>query len=111
MYKEFDRTLRFEEKGETIEEVFNKMFSQIRNKLSYEIKDLIIRIEPKDIEVVEAKKIVFTERFLGLFFPRKRNLYKVKAMITVRVGVIEISQIKFEEIDDTPTLLKQFLKI
>ncbi|ADL69186.1 DUF4312 family protein [Thermoanaerobacterium thermosaccharolyticum] len=105
MYKEFEKKLKIKGNGETIEEVFNKIFSQIKSRLVEKTKELLIRIEPKSVVIINARKIVYTERFLGLFFPRKRTFYEIETEITVRVGIIEISQIKFEESENKLSFL------
>ncbi|WP_232697286.1 DUF4312 family protein [Brevibacillus daliensis] len=95
--REFDQTMTLTGVGETKEAAFNQVFSQIKNKVSRESNDIIFRIEPVDIEVLSASVLTYKERFLGIFFPRTRTRYTVKARVSVRLCAVELSKIDFKE--------------
>lgn len=97
MYKELDYTLTLHGSGESKEAAFQQVFGQIKNKLAREIPELILRIEPMDVEVLKASQSTYKERFLGILFPRNRTKYTIEARILVRLRVIELSKIEFAE--------------
>lgn len=111
MYKELDYMITLSGSAETKEGAFNKVFSQIKPQVSKEFKELILRIEPKDIAVISAKETTHTERFLGFFFPRTKTRYEIRANVTVKLGLIEYSQVHFEQEIETPSLLQKVLRL
>ncbi|MDR0218166.1 MAG: DUF4312 family protein [Enterobacteriaceae bacterium] len=56
---------------------------------------LILRIEPKDVAVINATSKVTTERFLFFFLPRKREHYSVVLEVTVNVTLLDVQAIDF----------------
>ncbi|MBA4531990.1 DUF4312 family protein [Brevibacillus sp. 7WMA2] len=97
MYKELDYTLTLSGSGDSKEAAFQFVFSQIKSKMAREIPDLILRIEPMDVEVLKATQFSYKERFLGILFPRTRTKYTIEVRILVRLRVIELSKIPFTE--------------
>ena len=43
-------------------------------KVLKETTEVLIRIEPKEVTIRQAKEQVYTEKFLFFFFPRKSDL-------------------------------------
>lgn len=111
MYKEQETTLTLSGSAETKEEAFNRIFSQIKMELSKRIPGLLIRIEPMDIEIVSAIETVYTERLFGLFFPRKRTRYQIKADVTVRIRIIDLADVSFERDEEKPTPIQRILNL
>ncbi len=111
MYKELDYTLTLSGTAETKEGAFNDVFAQIKPQIAREITELVVRIEPKGLEVLSAGEISYTERFMGLFFPRTRRRYEVQVRLTVRLGLIELSQLKFVEKSESESLLRKILRL
>lgn len=90
-------TLTLTGRGDTKEAAFNQIFGQIKQAIAKEIHELVIRIEPQEIEILAARETVYTERFLGILFPRRRTKYEIQAKVGVRLGVILLSQISFTQ--------------
>lgn len=111
MYKELDYTLTLSGAAETKEGAFNKVFAQIKPQIAREINELVVRIEPKDLEVLSAEEICYTERFMGLFFPRTRRRYEVQVRLTVRLGLVELSKLQFVEKNESESLLRKVLRL
>ncbi|WP_026974162.1 DUF4312 family protein [Alicyclobacillus contaminans] len=92
-----DCTLTLTGRGETREAAIGKLLSQVQGAVRKSVKGLPIRIEPKGIEIVSADVTRYTERFLGLLFPRERSLYTLKANVTVQVTILDPDEIEFKE--------------
>ncbi|HZG17330.1 MAG TPA: DUF4312 family protein [Candidatus Bathyarchaeia archaeon] len=105
MYREQIYTLTLTGTAETKEGAFNKIFGQIKTSIANQISELVVRIEPQGVEVISAKETRYSEKFLGFLFPRERTTYEITAKISVRLGVIEVSNISFqqEELHASPT--------
>ncbi|SDY15034.1 conserved hypothetical protein EF_0831/AHA_3912 [Evansella caseinilytica] len=95
----FQKKVQTEGVGHSKETAINSALGNVQKKMIKEHKGLILRIEPLDIRVVEAKETTYTERFLLFFFPRKRSRYKVVLEIDVNVFLIKVEDIQFEKTD------------
>lgn len=97
MQKKLKHKVRIEGKGNTKEHAIANALGLIQKKVNAEIKGMIIRIEPVQIEVIEAIEETFTERFLMLLFPRKRSLFKLVMDIEVDLFILDTDKIHFIE--------------
>lgn len=97
MYTETTQTLRISGSGDTKEGAFNKIFSQIKHVVARQTNDLVVRIEPVGLEVISATETVGQERLFGLFFPRKRTRYDITVDMQVRLGVVHVENISFQQ--------------
>lgn len=82
--------------GNTKDQAFGNALGQIQKTLMKSNDEMMIRIEPLDVEVIEAVEETYTERFLIFFFPRKRSKFKVVLNVTVEMVVLEINKVPFE---------------
>ncbi|MFS0780408.1 DUF4312 family protein [Bacillus sp. 1P06AnD] len=82
--------------GHTKEQAFSAALGQIQRNVLKEQDDMVIRIEPLDVRVVEAIEETYTERFLLLLFPRKRSKYKVTLEVKVELVLLEVNKVAFE---------------
>ena len=76
---------------------FANALNQIHNRVLKEKNDVIVRIEPLDIQVVKAEQETFTERFFFFFLPRTRADYRVLLDVEVEITLIEMETIPFVE--------------
>jgi uncharacterized protein (TIGR03578 family) len=90
-------TLTVVGRAEKKENAFAKAFAQIQAEVKKRVSGLVIRIEPQDVEVESAVATRYTERFLGLLFPRERTRYEITVRVTVLVTTIDIDAIQFQE--------------
>lgn len=97
VYKKMTYSVRIQGKGESKEHAIANALGKIQKKVNAELSGMIIRIEPLEVKIIEAIEEVYTERFLLLFFPRKRSVFKVELDILVQLFLLEIDNIKFEE--------------
>ena len=76
---------------------FANALNQIHNRVLKEKDDVIVRIEPVDIQIVRAEQETFTERFLFFFLPRTRADYRVLLDVEVEITLIEMETVSFVE--------------
>lgn len=106
-----EEVLRIEGAGETETLAFQAIFAQVRDKLSQKYADIFLQIEPQGIEVVRARVHTHTERFLGLFFPRRRRRYHLTVNLTVKVRRIDATRIDYEETTEKLSAAQRILKM
>lgn len=56
---------------------------------------ILLRIEPQDVQVVQAHEAVRKEAFLFFFLRRERRTYSVELDVTVNVTAINLDQVDF----------------
>lgn len=105
----FQTKLQIKGVGSSKEQAINTALGNIQKKVMDDYKGMIIRIEPMDVQVIEAKESSYTERFLFFFFPRKRSKYKVVLEIEVKVFLLEVDKIQFEKIDEPNNIRNMIL--
>ncbi|WP_199880751.1 DUF4312 family protein [Bacillus massiliglaciei] len=97
MYKKLTHKVRIEGKGNIEDQTIANALGRIQKKVNAELKGMIIRIEPMKIEIVEATEETYNERFLMLFFPRKRSLFRIVMDVEVDLFILDTDQINFIE--------------
>jgi uncharacterized protein (TIGR03578 family) len=56
---------------------------------------ILLRIEPQDVQVVQAQETTRKEAFLFLFLRRERRSYSVELDVTVNVTAINLDKVEF----------------
>jgi len=97
--------------GETKEAALSKLFSQVQGEVRKSVKGAPIRVEPKDLKIVSADVTRYTERFLGILFPRARSRYSIQARVTVQVTVLDLDTIQFTEHKEQLSSFQHVLKL
>lgn len=98
MLKEMEHGLTVTGSGESKEKAFHNIFSQLKPMIAKDFSDnIVIRIEPKDVEIEAAIEKMYTERFFGLLFPRQRKYFSITARITMHLHLIELAKVPFEQ--------------
>lgn len=82
--------------GKTKNEAFSSALNQIQKTILKQHDQLILRIEPVDIEVLKSEYNEKTERFLFLFFPRVKTNYFVSLEVTVDVTLFSLEDVDFK---------------
>lgn len=105
------KTLIVSGKGDTKQSAFASALSTIQKQVMEKNEDVMLQITPVSVQVVSAKAQTYTERFLFLFLPRKRSVYRVKLEVTVAITQIKMDQINFleETINDPQRVALPFL--
>ncbi|MTD38351.1 DUF4312 family protein [Erwinia sp. CPCC 100877] len=91
------QVIRVEGTGKAKNLAFANALNQIHNCVLKEKKDVIVRIEPQNIQIVKAEQETFTERFLFFFLPRTRVNYRVLLDVEVAITLVEMDALDFEE--------------
>lgn len=66
-------------KGETKQHAFASALAEIQNKIM-EQSNVLLRIEPVNVDILKAVENKYTERFLFFFFPRQCISYEVELL-------------------------------
>ncbi|AIF52751.1 DUF4312 family protein [Pelosinus sp. UFO1] len=111
MYKELKHTLSLRGTGESKERAFNDVFSQIKPLVAKTFSNIVLQIEPQEVEVVSAIETSYTEKFLGILFPRKRIRYDIAVNITVRLRMIDMTEIQFEKRNEELSTVQRVLRM
>ena len=95
MLKHTETTIRVAGRGTTKAQAFADALSRIQRTIIEGSERVLLRIEPKDISVVEAQEVTRIEKFLFFFLPKERKRYLVKLDVVVTIAEIDLNQIKF----------------
>ena len=106
-----DEVLELFGQGESEAEALQQIFSQIKPQLEKNSPDIIIRLEPKAMKIIDAACQAYTEKFLGLFFPRERLRYIITAQITVTACTIPAGSINYRQEKENLTLMRHILEM
>jgi uncharacterized protein (TIGR03578 family) len=111
MLKDIEQTLTLSAAGDTMETALNRVFSEIKPAVArtYAGK-MVVEIRLKDARTISATETVYTERFLGLLFPRQKSRYHVTLAITVQLRMIAVAEITVEKETEKLSLLQRCLK-
>ncbi|MGX7126769.1 DUF4312 family protein [Enterococcus viikkiensis] len=85
-----------EGQGDTKQHAFASALGQIQKKIMQE-SEVILRIEPIDVDIVKAAQKNYTERFFFFFFPRKRTSYQVTLEVLVNVTTLLVEDVVFTQ--------------
>ncbi|NAX42432.1 MULTISPECIES: DUF4312 family protein [unclassified Vibrio] len=83
-------------KGETKQQAFAAALSQVQPTLLKNNAKVLLRIEPLDVNVLQAEEKVKREKFLFFFLARDRRQYSVKLEVTVSLTYIDVEQVDFK---------------
>ena len=72
------------------EDAVNTAFRGLQQEVAGKVDGIIIGIKPESVEITEMKTEEYTERFLFLFWPRKKEKAVIKMAVTVNVDLLEI---------------------
>ncbi len=95
MKENFTTTVNVSGKGDSKERAFADALSRVQNTVLKATNKVLLRIEPQDVRVVQAREIVRKEKFLFFFLARERRSYSVELDITVNVTVIDTDKVNF----------------
>jgi uncharacterized protein (TIGR03578 family) len=84
-------------KSDTKEGAFAAALSQVQREVMKSTSNVLLRIEPMQVEVVSAEETRINEKFLFFFLPREKKSYSVKLEITVNVSMIDPEKVQFTQ--------------
>jgi uncharacterized protein (TIGR03578 family) len=94
MKEHFTTRITVNGKGATRQQAFAAALSQVQPSLLKESPKVMLRIEPLEVEVLEAES-VRVEKFLFFFLPRQRHEFRVRLAITVKVTSLDVDKVDF----------------
>lgn len=98
MKEDFTTQVTVNGKGATRQQAFAAALSQVQSTLLKDNPRVLLRIEPVEVEVIEAEESVRVEKFLFFFLPRQRHEYRVRLTITVRVTSLDTDMVTFTRV-------------
>ncbi|MFD7922807.1 DUF4312 family protein [Streptomyces sp. NPDC059740] len=102
-------TLRLTGTGTSRERAFAEAMGQVQRRVGEKVTGTCIRIEPVDLVVESAVERRWTERFLGLLFPRRRTAYEITVRVEVQVGAVDLAAVDFRVVEEKLTPLQHAL--
>lgn len=85
-----------EGKGDSKQHAFASALEQIQKKMMQE-SEVILRIEPVNVNVVKAVQETYKERFLFFFFPREKTTYHVVLEVQVKMTTLKVDEVAFKQ--------------
>lgn len=79
MKEQFTTTVRVTGKGEAKARAFADALNHVQAAVMKASPHILLRIEPQDVQVVQARESVRKEAFLFLFLRRERRTFSVEA--------------------------------
>ena len=95
MKEQFTTTVRVTGKGETKARAFADALNHVQTAVMKASPHILLRIEPQDVQVVQARESVCKEAFLFLFLRRERRTFSVELDVTVNVTAINLDKVDF----------------
>ncbi|SJZ83992.1 conserved hypothetical protein EF_0831/AHA_3912 [Pilibacter termitis] len=96
--KRFKEKITVQGEGENKKAAFASALNKIQSKVLKESEDVILKIEPIDINILSAEKQVVHEKFLFFFFPRERVSYSVSLEIEVEITRFDAESVQYKEV-------------
>ena len=84
-------------KGETKNGALSAALSQVQPAVMKSTGNVLLRIEPMQVDVVSAQEMRTVEKFLFFFLPREKKIYSVELDITVSIIMIDPEKIPFSQ--------------
>ncbi|BCS50228.1 DUF4312 family protein [Aeromonas veronii] len=98
MKENFTTKVTVSGKGTTRQQAFASALSQVQPTLLKDNQQVLLRIEPVDVQVLKAEESVRVEKFLFFFLPRQRREYRVQLEITVQVTSLDVARVTFTQV-------------
>ncbi|OCG58174.1 DUF4312 family protein [Gilliamella sp. Nev3-1] len=95
MKKQEQILVRVKGHGGSKQRTFSNALSQVQKEVLKNTNNILLRIEPIDIQVVSAIEKIVMERFLFIFLPRKKTFYEITLDVSVNVTFIDLNDIEF----------------
>lgn len=95
MKEHFTTTVRVTGKGDAEAKAFADALSKVQGAVMKSTPQVLLRIEPQDIEVIQAQVAVRKEAFLFIFLRRERRTFSVELDVTVTVTAINLDKVDF----------------
>ena len=98
MKENFTTKVTVSGKGTSRQQAFASALSQVQPTLLKDNQQVLLRIEPVDVQVLKAEESVRVEKFLFFFLPRQRREYRVQLEIKVQVTSLDVARVTFTQV-------------
>ncbi|GKX61906.1 DUF4312 family protein [Pragia fontium] len=98
MKEHLKTSVRVSGRGDTKQKAIADALNSVQRTVLKESSNIILRIEPLDVEVINATVKVTKEKFLFVFFPRDREFYSVVLDVALDVTLLNVQEIRFESV-------------
>ncbi|MGL4545707.1 MAG: DUF4312 family protein [Plesiomonas sp.] len=98
MKEQFTSTVTVSGKGNTKQSAFAAALSQVQNKMLKESSQVLLRIEPVDVTIINATHRTITDKFLFFFLSRRKDEFSVTLDVKVNVSTVDPEKITFTNI-------------
>lgn len=88
-------TVRVSGKGDSKARAFADALSHVQGAMLKSSSQVLLRIEPQDVQVVHARESVRKEAFLFIFLRRERRTFSVELDVTVNVMSLNPDKVEF----------------
>lgn len=78
-------TLTLSGSGESQEEALNQILAKMRKRVMKDANGVVLYMAPANVQITQRRVHTWTERFLGLLWPRGRQRVEVQAQLDVEV--------------------------
>ncbi|AIR60490.1 DUF4312 family protein [Cedecea neteri] len=95
MKEKFATTVRVSGRGDTKAKAFSDALNHVQGTVLKSTNHILLRIEPQDVQVVQAQVRVRKEAFLFFFLRRERRSYSVELDVSVNVTALNLDEVDF----------------
>ncbi|MBJ3814128.1 DUF4312 family protein [Shimwellia pseudoproteus] len=95
MKEQFTTTVSVSGKGDSETKAFADALNQVQGSVMKSSPHILLRIEPQDVKVVDARVTARKEAFLFFFLRRERRTFSVALEVTVNVTAINLDKVDF----------------
>ncbi|TCZ81027.1 DUF4312 family protein [Paenibacillus albiflavus] len=111
MFQVMERSITVSGTAETKKGAFQNALSQMKKDIAKNNPDILLQIEPQDVEVLTAKVSTYREKFLGFLFPRTRTRYEITIRVDVKIRAVSLAEVQFEEHAESLPPLQRVLRM
>lgn len=95
MKKSQQITVRVKGNGDSKQRAFAAALAQVQREVLKNTSNIILRIEPLDVQVICATEELSTEKFLFFFLARKKTFYELTLDVAIELSFVDMSEITF----------------
>ncbi|TKI06891.1 DUF4312 family protein [Martelella alba] len=82
-------------RGETKQSALAAALGHVQSAVMKRTGNILLRIEPVQVDVVKAEEICRVEKFLFFFLPREKKTYVVELDISINVAMLDPEKLHF----------------
>lgn len=96
MKEQYSTSVKVSGKGDTKAKAFAAALSGVQRAILTSTSNVLLRIEPLDVNVLSAEEKIIKEKFLFFFLPREKKTYTVSLEVMVNVTMIDLDKVTFD---------------